>query len=59
MVVQMWRCETHGRVASKVIVGRDGVPRCPECGDRMVKDEYGPIPDPRAQRPPRGQVKPL
>lgn len=41
MTVVYWRCTTHGRVASKVIVGRDGIPRCPECDMRMVKDEYG------------------
>lgn len=40
MVVTMHRCETHGPIASKII-GRDGVPRCPECGLRMIAYEYG------------------
>lgn len=62
MVVRMWRCPEHGPVASRVIVGRDGVPRCPECGVRMVRHEYGtdgPQGDPRVQRPPRGGQGPL
>jgi len=49
VTVKMWRCPEHGPVASKVIVGRDGIPRCPECGQRMVAYSYGsdPPPNPR------------
>lgn len=61
MTVRRWRCEEHGFMASK-IVGRDDVPRCPECGLRLESVEWGtdgPQGDPRVQRPPRGRENPL
>jgi hypothetical protein len=42
MTVVYWRCVEHGRTASKVIIGRDGIPRCPACGRKMDRDEWGP-----------------
>lgn len=49
MVVKIWRCSTDGPQPSK-IVGRDGVPRCPLCGLRMERIEYGVEHPPKESR---------
>lgn len=61
MAVRMFRCSEHGPQPTR-IVGRDGIPRCPECGLRMEADAWGtdgPQGDPRVRKPPQGEVRPL
>lgn len=49
MTVRRWLCERHGYQPTKII-GRDDIPRCPECGHRMERVEYGVEHPPKESR---------
>lgn len=60
MIVKRWRCATHGVQETKLADGT--LARCALCGLPMEPADDPRVQhatDPRRQRPPRGETKPL
>lgn len=59
MVLRRWLCTEHGVQVTYVERGADRMPCCPVCAAPMVPTDPPAGADPRRQRPPRGETRPL